>query len=181
ALQPALVKGRWTRDEDKIITDSVAARNMKWSCQARRLDGRQDEDPVRGKEGAREQVGRDRQAHPGTVRELGQESLVQPEDGESKYVTLALQCIRFRASRVCSLHRSDRPAVQPQGSEEEFRGGLGAADHASADAAVSSKEEEHDIGPMMHIPPHLDDLDRGRRPSRLVRARVGRGVRPLGG
>ncbi|KAL7537386.1 hypothetical protein ACHAXR_012221 [Thalassiosira sp. AJA248-18] len=40
ALQPGLVKGRWTKEEDNIITESVAAGNMKWSDIAGRLPGR---------------------------------------------------------------------------------------------------------------------------------------------
>ncbi len=40
ALQPGLVKGRWTKEEDDIITQSVSSGNDKWSEIAKRLPGR---------------------------------------------------------------------------------------------------------------------------------------------
>lgn len=40
ALQPGLVKGHWTKEEDSIITESVADGNMKWSDIAKHLPGR---------------------------------------------------------------------------------------------------------------------------------------------
>ncbi|KAL3815816.1 hypothetical protein ACHAXA_010750 [Cyclostephanos tholiformis] len=40
ALQPGLVKGRWTKEEDDIITASVSSGNDKWSEIAKRLPGR---------------------------------------------------------------------------------------------------------------------------------------------
>jgi hypothetical protein len=40
ALQPGLVKGRWTKEEDGIITQSVSSGNDKWSEIAKRLPGR---------------------------------------------------------------------------------------------------------------------------------------------
>ncbi|KAL7436191.1 hypothetical protein ACHAXH_007167 [Discostella pseudostelligera] len=40
ALQPGLVKGRWTQEEDDIIIECVKAGNEKWSDIARRLPGR---------------------------------------------------------------------------------------------------------------------------------------------
>jgi len=40
ALQPGLVKGRWSKEEDDIITASVSSGNDKWSEIAKRLPGR---------------------------------------------------------------------------------------------------------------------------------------------
>jgi hypothetical protein len=40
ALQPGLVKGRWTKEEDDIITALVSSGNDKWSEIAKRLPGR---------------------------------------------------------------------------------------------------------------------------------------------
>ncbi len=40
ALQPGLVKGRWSKEEDNIITASVSSGNDKWSEIAKRLPGR---------------------------------------------------------------------------------------------------------------------------------------------
>jgi len=40
ALQPGLVKGRWTKEEDNIITESVAAGNTEWSDVSKHLPGR---------------------------------------------------------------------------------------------------------------------------------------------
>lgn len=40
ALQPGLVKGRWTKEEDDIIAQSVATGNKKWSDIAKGLPGR---------------------------------------------------------------------------------------------------------------------------------------------
>jgi hypothetical protein len=40
ALQPGLVKGRWTKEEDDVIAQSVASGNDKWSEIAKRLPGR---------------------------------------------------------------------------------------------------------------------------------------------
>ncbi|KAL3790604.1 hypothetical protein ACHAW5_011178 [Stephanodiscus triporus] len=40
ALQPGLVKGRWTKEEDDIITECISSGNDKWSEIAKRLPGR---------------------------------------------------------------------------------------------------------------------------------------------
>jgi hypothetical protein len=40
ALQPGLVKGQWSKEEDNIITASVSSGNNKWSEIAKRLPGR---------------------------------------------------------------------------------------------------------------------------------------------
>jgi len=39
-LQPGLVKGPWTKEEDQIITDCIEAGVTKWSEIAERIPGR---------------------------------------------------------------------------------------------------------------------------------------------
>jgi len=151
ALQPGLVKGRWSQEEDDIITNAVDSGNTKWSDIAKHLPGRIGEqikerwvnvlDPD-VKKGvwteAEMKILRDAQ------RELGNKwsDIARRIPGRSENSV---------KNRWYNQKTSDKRAQKKKNDQASFKQSIPQQNTMSHHNAV-----DHD-GPMMHIPPHLEE------------------------
>ncbi|KAL7547973.1 hypothetical protein ACHAWF_011248 [Thalassiosira exigua] len=152
ALQPGLVKGRWTREEDKIITDSVAAGNMKWSDIAGHLPGRIGEQV---KERWVNNLDPEVKRGVWTADEMRILREAQKELG-NKWAEIA-KCIPGRSENSVKNRWYNQKTSDRRAQKKKLEEALERQTAHRPDVAAPSKEEEHEDGPMMHIPPRLDD------------------------